>query len=162
MEFTKYAQLTNDRLARGGILLISGMDKTNAMTIGWGFTGVMWGLPIFIAPVRTSRYTFELMNKEDQFNVFVPKDDSFKKALAYCGTKSGRDVDKFKELGLKKAKAKFNELPIIDAPGVHYECKLLYTRALDETMPQEILDKWYPTRDIHTYFFGEILACYET
>ncbi|MGI6169357.1 MAG: flavin reductase family protein [Christensenellales bacterium] len=163
MEFTKYTQHTNDRLAKNGVLLISGKQQTNAMTIGWGFAGIMWGLPFFIAPVRPSRYTFELLSKEDQFNIFVPKDDSFNKTLAYCGSKSGRNVDKFAELGLEKAPAKYNELPIINAPGIHYECKLHYIQALNDTLPEALRKRWYPAdSNLHTCFYGEILACYET
>lgn len=67
--------------------------------------------------VRESRHTFGLMEKADDFTVTVPISD-YKKEVGFCGTKSGRNFDKFKECDLKTAAGKFADSPIIvDPPG---------------------------------------------
>lgn len=70
------------------------------MTIGWGGITFFWGKPIFIVPVRQSRYTFQLIDKAQEFTVSVPLEVDMRKALAYCGKNSGRDVNKYNEIGL--------------------------------------------------------------
>ena len=74
-------------------LLVTGTDKPNAMTIGWAMASVMWGKSVFVAPVRKSRYSHELLEAHGEFTVFVPSDD-MKNTIAVCGSKSGRDTDK--------------------------------------------------------------------
>ena len=102
------------------------------------------------------------MEKSENFTVTIPTDASSKDALIFCGTKSGRDYDKFLESGLQSRKAVTVESPIIDVPGVHYECKIVYRSAMDNTYLDEKLEKLYPSNDYHTLYFGEILACYQT
>ena len=79
-----------------------------------------------------------------------------------CGTKSGRDLDKFKECGLKEKAAQQVQSPILDIPGNHYECRIVYKSAMDNTFLHADLEKLYPKKDYHTLYFGEILACYVT
>jgi len=52
--------------------------------------------------------------------------------------------------------------PIIDIPGNHYECLIVYKAAMDCTLLNPDLEKLYPKKDYHTLYFGEILACYAT
>ena len=83
-------------------VLITGKDenKTNSMTISWGMAGIEWGKPVFVTFIRESRFTKTLIDKNGEFTVNIPLDESAKKILAYCGSKSGRDVDKMKDLTL--------------------------------------------------------------
>ena len=84
-----------------GILLTTKADgQVDTMTIGWGTVGVQWGRPIFIAVVRESRYTKQLLEKNGEFTVNVPMGQVDKNILAVCGTKSGADMDKIAHLGL--------------------------------------------------------------
>lgn len=112
--------------------------------------------------VRDSRHTFNLIEKSNDFTVTIPADASSKDAVMFCGTKSGRDYDKFIECGLQTRKAVTVDSPIIDIPGIHYECKIIYKSAMDNTNLDEQLEKLYPAKDYHTLYFGEILACYQT
>ena len=87
----------------GGILLTAAANgRTNTMTIGWGTLGMEWGIPIFTAFVRTGRFTRELLDANPEFTINVPVGQFDRKILGFCGTKSGRDVDKFQELGLRR------------------------------------------------------------
>ncbi len=148
-------------IRKGAFLTVKAGDALNTMTIGWATIGFIWQKPILMVAVRDSRHTFGIMEKAADFTVTIPSGD-MKKEVAFCGTKSGRDVDKFKECNLKTANGQKVTSPIIHAPGIQYECKIV----LKMPMRSELLDKnydqaFYPQKDYHTMYFGEILACYE-
>jgi flavin reductase (DIM6/NTAB) family NADH-FMN oxidoreductase RutF len=85
------------------------------------------------------------------------------KETTFCGSKSARDVDKFKMCNLQTASGRHVASPIIEVPGIHYECKIVYKTAMDPVHLDKDYDKaLYPQKDYHTLYFGEILACYET
>ena len=149
-------------ITKGAFLTVKAGDAVNTMTIGWATIGVVWRKEVFMVAVRDSRHTYSLIEKSSDFTVTVPTDASSKEALVFCGTKSGRDYDKFSECNLRTRKAVAVESPVIDVAGVHYECKIIYKSAMNSTDLDEKLDKLYPAKDYHTLYFGEILACYET
>jgi len=156
-----YANRTLEKLAEGGLFLISGHDKPNIMTIGWSSVGIMWGKPIFTAPVRYSRYTHEILEWLEEFTICVPK-DGMDKELAFCGTRSGRDVDKIKELGLTPLPSKKISVPSIKECAIVYECRVLYqANMLPENLDHSEESTWYKDDNYHTFFYGEILDCYE-
>ncbi len=150
-----------ERIKTGAFLTAKAANAVNTMTIGWATIGYIWQKPVFMVAVRDSRHTFALLEKTDNFTVSIPAGDEYNKAIAYCGTKSGRDFDKFKQCNLQQKKAKCVESPIIDIPGVHYECKIIYKSAMDNAFLDPALEKLYPNKDYHTLYFGEIVACYE-
>ena len=151
-----------ERIKRGAFLTVKVDDIVNTMTIGWATIGYIWQRPVFMVAVRDSRYTFTLLEKTDNFTVTIPAGDEQNQAVAYCGTKSGRDFDKFTECHLLQKQARCTESPIIDIPGIHYECKIVYRSAMDNAFLDSGLEKLYPKKDYHTLYFGEILASYET
>ncbi len=150
------AQITN-----GAFLTVKSGDKVNTMTIGWATIGFVWKREVFMVAVRNSRYTFQLLEQTDNFTVSIPIDSAFKDAVMFCGTKSGKDFDKFKECNLKQRAARHVDSPIVDIPGVHYECKIVYKSAMDSAFLDSKLEKLYPQKDYHTLYFGEILDCYD-
>lgn len=150
------------QLSGKGAFLTAGKDKPNTMTVGWGSVSVYWGLPVFIVPVRHSRYTFGLLEEGSEFTVSVPLDGSMDKALGICGSKSGRDVDKYElaELSLKDAKSV--DIPVIDNCGYYYECKILTSCDLEiADLPKEIAERFYQNGDKHRLYFGQIVAAYK-
>lgn len=149
-------------LTKGALLTVETDGKINTMTIGWATIGFVWKKEVFMVAVRDSRYTFELIEKSEDFTVTIPTDTSHKDAVIFCGTKSGRDYDKFQECKLQTMTSKTVNSPVIDIPGVHYECKIIYKSPMDSSLIDEKLDKLYPAKDYHTLYFGEILACYQT
>ena len=57
-----------------GILLTTKAEgKVNTMTIGWGFLGIEWGKPIFVALVRESRHTKSMLDISGEFTVCSPR-----------------------------------------------------------------------------------------
>ncbi|MEL7568261.1 MAG: flavin reductase family protein [Dehalobacterium sp.] len=151
-----------EQLPKGIFLTVNDGNRMNVMTIGWGNMGFIWRKPIFIALVRYSRYTYELLEKSGEFAVCVPQKDSLQKELAFCGTKSGRDFDKFAECNLTKLKGQVISAPIIKECGLHLECKVIYKQGMDQSLLNpKIKDDNYAQGDYHVMYYGEIVACYE-
>ena len=157
----KFQQQLEQCLTSGGVFLTSGGEgERNVMTMGWGMTGVMWGKPVFLAPVRTSRHTFDLIQKTGCYAVCIPKSDR-KKELAVCGSKSGRDADKFALTGLKALPCRQIDAPAV-ADCLVIECKVAYQTTLEKSaLPADIRERWYQKNDLHTLMIGEIVDEYE-
>ncbi|MFD3156449.1 flavin reductase family protein [Haloimpatiens sp. FM7330] len=135
--------------------------KVNTMTIGWANIGFEWGKPVFTVLVRKQRYTHELIENAQDFTVCIPLDEDMKEALKFCGTKSGRDFDKFEECNLKVENGKKVESPVIGNCGLTYECKIAYKHEMSSKfLRKDIKDKWYKAEDYHVIYYGEIVDCY--
>ena len=157
-----YAATLCKALPKGILLTTKAGDRVNTMTIGWGMIGVEWGKPVFLALVRQSRHTKKLLDANGEFTVNIPLDSVDKKIIGFCGSKSGADVDKIKELGLT-----LEEPEVISVPGIRQlpltlECKVLYQQTQDASnFPQDIVDRYYPQPyDDHTVYYGEIVSAY--
>ena len=148
------------RLPRGAFLTVAYGHRVNTMTIGWGMVGVVWTGPVFTVAVRTSRHTFRLIERAPDFTVSVPLDDSYQSALAYCGTHSGKDVDKFRETGLTPRPGVCVQSPVVGIPGLHFECRTLLRTPMDPTLMHPDLAEFYPQHDYHTLYYGRVEACY--
>jgi flavin reductase (DIM6/NTAB) family NADH-FMN oxidoreductase RutF len=150
------------QMSTDGLFLTTKAMKLNTMVIGWGGVNIYFRIPIFIVPVRTSRYTHEQMEDSKYFTVSVPQFGELKKALAFCGTKSGKDFDKFAECNLTAVPGRTVDVPVIKECYLHYECKIIYKQHMvPETLNKNLNEQVYPNSDYHTFYFGKILACYE-
>ena len=161
MDYMSVAQQVMDQIKKGAFLTAKADDQLNTMAIGWALVGFVWSKPILMVAVRDSRHTFGIIEKAADFTVSVPTTD-MQDEVMYCGTKSGRDVNKYKECNLELADAQKVITPIIKTPGIHFECKIVYKSAMDPTFLDKEYEGLYPQKDYHTLYFGEILACYET
>ena len=159
--YLKQADRLMERIKAGAFLTVKVDNIVNTMTIGWATIGYIWQKPVFMVAVRDSRHTFTLLEKTDNFTVSIPGSDDYNKAVAFCGTKSGRDFDKFEHCKLQQKQAKCVASPIIDIPGIHYECQIIYKSAMNNAFLDPALEKLYPNKDYHTLYFGEILDCYD-
>ncbi|MDP4144645.1 MAG: flavin reductase family protein [Bacillota bacterium] len=147
---------------KGAFLTTKSGEITNTMTISWGNIGFEWSRPVFTAMVRKSRYTHEIIEKSNEFTVSIPLNEDAKKALAFCGTKSGREFDKFKECNLNLEDGKILSTPIIGNCELHYECKVVFKQEMDPALiDEEIKNSSYGDNNYHTIYFGEIVACYK-
>ncbi|WP_003544854.1 flavin reductase family protein [Desulfotomaculum nigrificans] len=162
VKYNEYAKELLEQLPKGAFLTVKAGDKLNTMTIGWGAPAFIWQKPIFLVLVRYSRYTYQLLEQAREFTVSIPINKDMKKALAFCGTKSGREVDKFKEANLTAEPAKVVNTPIIGECDLHYECKVVYQQAMEPAiLADHIKTSAYPKGDYHVMYFGEIVACYK-
>lgn len=146
---------------QGAFLTVKSGEKINTMTIGWGNVGYEWNRPIFTVMVRKSRYTIDLIENSDNFTVSIPLNKNLKSALMVCGSKSGRDIDKFKECNLSLEKSKKVDTPIIGDCELHYECKIVYKHELDsKLLSNDIVESSYSNGDYHILYYGEIVETY--
>lgn len=158
----EYAGLICKAMKPAGILLTTAAEgKVNTMTIGWGSIGVDWSRPIFTAYVRESRYTKQMLEKNGEFTVNIPVGPVDKKILGYCGTKSGRDTDKIRDLGLHTVPSDVVSVPGIVELPLTLECRVLYKEEQDlSRIPGDILERYYPDGDHHHVYYGEIVNAY--
>ncbi|OJF76053.1 MAG: conserved protein/domain typically associated with flavoprotein oxygenase, DIM6/NTAB family [Treponema sp. CETP13] len=154
-----------------GILITTKKDgKVNSMTVSWGHLGIEWGKPIFVCYIRTGRYTHQMLDS-GEFTVNIPLDrDKNGKLINYCGSHSGRDVDKVKKLGLHLIPGIEVSAPAIQELPLTLECKIIYRQMQESSkLPLEMQEHFYPSdkdssfginRDQHEMFFGEIIKAY--
>jgi flavin reductase (DIM6/NTAB) family NADH-FMN oxidoreductase RutF len=146
------------QIQQGAFLVVQAKERKNLMTIGWAMFGFVWRRSTMMVAVRKSRFTHHLIEEADSFTVSVPT-GSMEKEINFCGSKSGRDLDKFKECHLATIKAKKVRSPILTIPGYHYECRIIYKTPMDPGWMAPDLAQLYPAKDYHTLYFGEIMAC---
>lgn len=162
LELTECLDKTIKHIGKRSAFLTTRLeDKINTMAIGWATGGIVWGKPVFTAFVRESRYTHKFIEKSGEFTVSVPVNDNLKKALSFCGSKSGRDFDKIKDCNLKLIQGETISTPIIDGCGIYFECKTLYKSNIKpDFLNKKIDSQSYSNSDYHTIYYGEILSCY--
>lgn len=154
-------------MKKGILLTTKSGDTLNTMTIGWGKIGIEWNRPVFIAYVRETRHTKTMLEENGEFTVNIPYGQVDPQILAYCGTRSGRDTDKFRDLGLTPVDSDIVSVPGIAQLPLTLECRVIYRQKQDlSVLPPEILDRFYPVagehdfRDYHIAYYGEILNAY--
>lgn len=157
----KHADALMTQLPKGVFITAKGKDKVNTMTIAWGHLGIVWSRPVFIAYVRYSRYTYDILREAEDFTINVPVEQDLKEALKIAGTESGRDIDKFQKASLTLKPAKRVKSPIIAECALHYECNIIYTQSQEPALiPKAIQTRHYPHKDTHIVFYGEIVDQY--
>lgn len=156
-----YADKLLEKIKPGIFLTTKNKNVINTMIIGWGGINVVWGKPIFIVLVRESRATYDLLENSNEFTISVPLLNDMKKEIGICGTKSLREIDKFKECNFIPIKGRKIDTPIIGEADLHYECKVIYKQKLDENVILPVVkSKYYINNDFHTVYYGEIVDQY--
>jgi flavin reductase (DIM6/NTAB) family NADH-FMN oxidoreductase RutF len=156
--YTYQLEHTLDRLSHGGLLLAAtrGDGRSNAMTIGWGSVGVIWGLPMWVVMVRPSRFTYSFIQESGVFSVNVPTPE-MKPLVTLCGTRSGRDVDKLAQVDTSMGQL-VECVTLEDCPVV-YECRVVHHNdVLPEILLPEIKSRAYPQGDFHRLYYGQIMG----
>lgn len=150
-----------------GVLLTTKADSiVNTMTISWGTLGIEWNKSIFTVFVRESRFTKQLLDANPEFTISMPHGPFDPKILGFCGSKSGRDVNKIKELGLTLEPAKTISVPAIKEFPLTLECKVIYKQKQNfDVIPAHHQALFYPLDDdneldVHTAYYGEIVSAY--
>lgn len=115
-------------------------EEKNIITIGW--TGIVNSdPPMTYISVRKSRYSHHIIKKNGEFVINLTT-EKLAFAADYCGVKSGREVDKFKEMKLSPESADIVKCPMIAQSPVNLECRVIEVKS-------------YPTHDM---FIAEIVA----
>jgi Conserved protein/domain typically associated with flavoprotein oxygenases, DIM6/NTAB family len=96
--------------------------KVNVFTVGW--TGTICTKPPMLSiSVRPERLSYEYIKETMEFTVNIPN-SSMVRAVDYCGVKSGKKVDKIKELGFTLKDGDNIDVPYIDECPINIECKV--------------------------------------
>lgn len=104
------------------VSVTDGKGQDNIITIAWAGT-VCTNPPMVSISVRPSRYSYEMLKGTGEFVINLTTEDlAF--ATDFCGVRSGRDVDKFREMHLTKEKAQFVKAPMIGEAPVCIECRV--------------------------------------
>ncbi len=98
------------------------MEKSNIITVAW--TGIINTNPAMCyISVRAERHSYNMIKESGEFVInLVSKDLTY--STDWCGVKSGKNVDKFKEMKLTKEKCNFVKCPAIKESPVSIECKV--------------------------------------
>ncbi|MDY6968328.1 MAG: flavin reductase family protein [Spirochaetota bacterium] len=113
------------RLINAGSVILLTASNSNSTTI----TTVAWNMPVSNSPkliavsLEVTRFSLEIIEESLSFCVNLPEASLLKQTL-YCGTHSGRDIDKFSKTGLTPIKC--NQIPTyyIDECVAHVECNV--------------------------------------
>ncbi|TES91800.1 MAG: flavin reductase family protein [Candidatus Cloacimonadota bacterium] len=115
-------------------------EGDNIITLSW--VGTVCSVPPVVGiGIRKSRFSYSHIEKSGEFVVNIPGADLIREA-DFCGTRSGRDIDKFKKTGLTKEHAKLVNAPLIKECPINIECKLIKTVIFGS----------------HTLFLGEVVG----
>ena len=114
--------------------------KNNIITVAWAGT-ICTIPPMLSISVRPERYSYNMIKNTGEFVVNLTTEELVR-ACDFCGVKSGRDVDKFKEMKLTPLKMEHVSAPGISESPVNIECKVVEAKELGS----------------HTMFIAEVLG----
>ncbi len=145
-------------IGREWMLITSGSkDSYNMMTASWGGLGILWYKPVCFIFVRPSRYTFQFLEKNEFFSIGFFTEE-YKPVLNLLGSKSGREINKMKEVDLT---------PIEDANTIYFQesrmvflCKKLYQHDIkNDNFISPIREDVYSDGNFHRMYICEIIKC---
>ena len=146
-----------DRIAKEWMLITAEHGgQVNSMTASWGTFGILWGKPVAVCFIRPQRHTFSLTERADRLSLTF-FDKKHHAALAYMGSHSGRDSDKYAATGLHIAHSD-SGVPYPAEADVAVICRKLYADRLREQqfIDASILTAHYPAKDFHQVYVCEI------
>ena len=150
-----------ERMRSGGVLctVVDRSGKANVLTLGWGLLGPHYHTrPILVIAVAPPRYSWRFLEETGEFVIAVPG-DSGTAAADLCGTRSGRDLDKFEAAGLTKVRSAHVAAPSIRECPVNVECAT-YTRVSPPHLLLTPEHRRRPVEEQHTIYFAEVLGTY--
>ena len=103
-------------------------EEYNVMTASWTGT-VCSNPPMCYVSIRPERYSYDIIKRTGCFVINLTNKE-LARATDFCGVRSGRDMDKFKEAGLTPGKAEVVDAPIVNESPVSIECKVVDIRPL--------------------------------
>lgn len=113
------------------VVMVSVRDRKgndNIITVAWAGT-VCTNPPMVSISVRPERHSYQMLKDSGEFVINLTTEELCR-AADYCGVKSGREVDKFQELGLNKEEASVISAPMIGQSPVNIECRVIQVEEL--------------------------------
>lgn len=167
-----YAKEILEGVNKGVLLTTKADGRVNTMTISWGTLGIDWQKVIFTTFVRKGRFTRGQLDKNPEFVISVPYGTYDKKILGFCGSHSGRDIDKIDTLHLTLVDSDKVSVPAIKELRLTLECKVVYKQLqdLDALNRPDLRAAFYPqdkpstfcgsNQDAHIAYSGEVVRAY--
>jgi len=146
-----------DLIGKKWMLITAGnLESFNTMTASWGGMGNLWNVPVAFIFVRPQRHTYNFIERESHFTLsFFEK--KYHHILSYCGSHTGKEVDKAKETGLKSLETKLGNI-VYEQARLVVECQKIY---FDDIKPELFVDRLiqrnYPNKDYHRMYIGKII-----
>ena len=122
------------------VSVTDGAGQDDIITVAWTGT-ICTNPPMVYISVRPSRFSHHMLMETGEFVINLTT-EKLTRATDYCGVRSGRAVDKFKETGLTREKAEFVKAPMIKESPVSIECRVTEVKELGS----------------HHMFLAEVLA----
>lgn len=134
----------------------AGREVTNTMTASWGGMGILWNRPVAFCFIRPQRYTYQLTEQSERLSLSFLSEE-YRAALRLCGTKSGKDTDKFRAAGITPAD--YEGVPFVAEAELALVCRKLYADDLKKEcfLLPELLSN-YKEDDFHRVYVVEIEA----
>lgn len=125
-------KLLNPETSMGAVpvVMVSCGDEkeSNITTIAW--TGILNSEPPLVyVSIRPTRKSYHIIKEKKEFVMNIP-DENLVWETDFCGTKSGKEIDKFKEANLTKEKCENVSAPAIKECPIQLECKLVEIKHL--------------------------------
>ena len=140
------------------LITAGSMAEHNTMTASWGGLGVLWDRHICICFVRPTRHTWQFMETAEHFTLSFFAEEH-RAALAFCGSHSGRDVNKEKKTGLTPFETDSGAVSFAQARLV-IEARRIYSQDLDpQRFREPAVNEFNPAKDYHRMYIGEIVRC---
>ncbi len=97
-------------------------EEHNLITIGW--TGTLCtDPPMCYISIRPSRHSYQIIKRTGEFIINLTTEE-LARATDWCGVRSGKDYDKFAEMGLTKQEASVVKCPAVAESPLSIECKV--------------------------------------
>lgn len=171
IEVLDYASHIVKEVKKGVLITTKANEKVNSMSVSWGCLGIEWNKNIFIIFIRENRYTRKLLDENPEFTVNIPVDNIDRNIIKLCGTKSGINTDKIKELNLTLEDSNIVSVPGLKEVPLTLECKVIYKQKQDDLQisdsikksfyPQDVDSSFYGSnKDYHIAYYGEIVDSY--
>ena len=145
-------------------MLVTAGDENsfNTMTASWGGIGFLWNKPVVYVFIRPERYTFEFIEKSEYFTLSFLGEEN-RAIHKICGSKSGREVDKVKETGLKPVITEKGNI-LFEQGRLSMECRKLYTNVMKEDcfIDPSVCKQWYGGAHggLHHIYVAEITGAW--
>ncbi len=143
-------------------MLITAGTQThfNMMTASWGGIGWLWNKPVAFLFIRPERFTYQLLKENPKISIaFLGNDQQARDIYAICGSKSGKNIDKVAETGLKPIFTQTGGITYQQA-RLTLECRQLFEGQMNQCdfLDAEILKQWYGPQKggLHKVIVAEI------
>lgn len=149
------------KIGKEWMLLTGGnMESFNTMTASWGQLGVLWNKNVLTCYIRPNRYTYEFVENGEFFTASFLGEE-YRKALAFCGSHSGRDCNKMTETGLTPVE--LDSCVGFEQADMILVCRKLYSYDMQENSfltDDGIPAQFFGNDPYHRAYIAEITAVY--